>query len=290
MPTTHSPVVRAAAERMGEAFEARRLTAERFDGLMDPLLLVDHFRMSAETFAAHPHAGFSPLTLLFEDSSGSIRNRDSQGVDLVIAPGDLLWTLAGRGVIHLENPVTEGPVCHGLQIWVNLPAREKGREPLVRHLRARQIPAQVRPGVRVRVVAGEWAGVRSPLEAPQPLALLDGFLAPGAPFGYELPPGWNGLLYLVEGGITLEWRGRQIPLAGSEAIALQFPPQRHVLHAVIVGVLLAKVVEIAIDLVEQYGESDGVSVLVHKRGLGGYMKRLATHQTPLFALPWKGAQ
>src|SRR5438445_8670929 len=181
MPTTHSPVVRAAAERMGEAFEARRLTAERFDGLMDPLLLVDHFRMSAETFAAHPHAGFSPLTLLFEDSSGSIRNRDSQGVDLVIAPGDLLWTLAGRGVLHLENPVTEGPVCHGLQIWVNLPAREKGREPLVRHLRARQIPAQVRPGVRVRVVAGEWAGVRSPLEAPQPLALLDGFLAPGAP-------------------------------------------------------------------------------------------------------------
>jgi redox-sensitive bicupin YhaK (pirin superfamily) len=220
MAATHSSVVRAATDRMGEAFEAHRLTSERFEGLMDPLLLVDHFRMTAETFAAHPHAGFSPLTLLFEDSAGSIRNRDSLGVDLVIEPGDLLWTLAGRGVIHVENPVSEGPVCHGLQIWVNLPARDKGREPLVRHLRAADIPAQVRPGVRVRVVVGEWAGMRSPLDAPQPLALLDGFLAAGAPFGYELPKGWNGLLYLVEGGITLEWEGSKIPLAGGEAIAL----------------------------------------------------------------------
>jgi len=220
MAATHSSVVRATTDRMGEAFETHRLTSERFAGLLDPLLLLDHFRMSAETFAAHPHAGFSPLTLLFEDSAGSIRNRDSLGTDLVIEPGDLLWTLAGRGVIHLENPVREGPVCHGLQIWVNLPAREKGREPLVRHLRARDIPVVVRPGVRVRVVSGEWVGTRSPLDAPQPLALLDGFLAAGAPYGCEVSAGWNALLYLVEGSLTIEWDGSPTALAGGTAIAL----------------------------------------------------------------------
>src|SRR4029450_4423886 len=69
---------------------------------MDPYLTIDHLVISQPQFRPHPHAGFSAITLMFEDSPGSISNRDSTGTHTLLKPGDLHWTQARSGVVNEE--------------------------------------------------------------------------------------------------------------------------------------------------------------------------------------------
>ena len=106
---------------------------------MSPLVLVDHFVMTGPTFAPHPHAGISAVTLLFEDSQGVMQSLDSVRSDHEIRAGDLHWTLAGKGIVHTQQPV--GPArLNGLQMFVNLPERLKGLPPATSLLRAWEMP------------------------------------------------------------------------------------------------------------------------------------------------------
>jgi redox-sensitive bicupin YhaK (pirin superfamily) len=108
---------------------------------LDPFMMVDHFVMDEPTFMPHPHAGFSAVTYLFEDSEGGIANRDSLGHALHIAPGGLLWTQAGSGVLHEELPVQRGLGTHGLQIFVNSAIAHKDKPAQVFERRAEDIVA-----------------------------------------------------------------------------------------------------------------------------------------------------
>src|SRR6056297_211452 len=114
-------VQHGAAMTRGTGFEALSFIHRQLDGLMDPLIMVDHFTMTEPTFAPHAHAGLSAVSVLFEDSTGSFRNRDSLGNDIELAPGDLYWLKAASGAVHDEAP-TPGSRTHALQIFVNLPA------------------------------------------------------------------------------------------------------------------------------------------------------------------------
>ena len=96
--------------RMSAGFTARSLRG--LPGL-DPFLNVDHFRMSEPTFPPHPHAGFSAVTLMFEDSPGSFTNRDSRGDRSVIGPGALHWTQAGSGMMHERSRSSAGSSATG---------------------------------------------------------------------------------------------------------------------------------------------------------------------------------
>ncbi|MBL8956387.1 MAG: pirin family protein, partial [Myxococcaceae bacterium] len=153
---------------------------------LDPFLNLDDFHMSQPTFPPHPHAGFSAVTYLFEDSAGSFVNRDSRGNRQRIGPGALHWTEAASGIIHEEVPVVRGVDCHGLQMFVNLPVARHRAEPRALHLEANDVqvlaPAE---GVRVRVLAGAAGGVRSSLDVVPSVTFLDVQLKPGAVF--ELP-------------------------------------------------------------------------------------------------------
>jgi len=86
--------------KIGDGFEAQSYQHADFEGLMDPLIMVDHFVMTQPTFGTHAHAGLSAVTVMFEDSEGAFRNRDSLGNDLDLAPGDLYWFKAARGALH----------------------------------------------------------------------------------------------------------------------------------------------------------------------------------------------
>lgn len=90
---------------------------------------LDHYRMKAITFAPHPHAGFASISYIFEHSRGGLRNRDSLGNDFEVAPGELVWTRAGTGVVHDERPAIVGRDVHGLQIFVNSAAANKAAAP-----------------------------------------------------------------------------------------------------------------------------------------------------------------
>lgn len=88
----------------GEGFEALSFTHRQLDGLMDPLIMVDHFTMTEPTFGPHAHAGLSAVSVLFEDSTGSFRNKVSLGNDIELTSGDLYWLKAARGAVYDESP------------------------------------------------------------------------------------------------------------------------------------------------------------------------------------------
>lgn len=156
---------------------------------MDPFLNVDHFRMSQPIFPPHPHAGFSAVTVMFEDSPGGFLNRDSLGDSSRIGPGGLHWTQAGRGMMHEEVPERRGVEGHGLQIFVNLRIAEKLIAPRAFHVDAAEVPVvDARDGARVRVLCGAFEGRRSPLDQlSTPVLLLDVHLDPGARVTVPVP-------------------------------------------------------------------------------------------------------
>jgi redox-sensitive bicupin YhaK (pirin superfamily) len=113
----------------------------------------------------HPHIGLATVTYLFE---GAIAHRDSLGNVQEIRPGDVNWMTAGRGIVHSERtPAAEraaGIAVHGIQSWVALPRDAEEVAPSFHHHAARDLPQLDINGVRLRVIAGEAFGERSPVE------------------------------------------------------------------------------------------------------------------------------
>jgi len=184
------------ALEIGTGFTANNFRERDFSGAMDPLVMVDHYRMSESTFGAHPHAGLSAVSLLFEDSKGKFHNRDSLGNDFDLMPGDLYWLKAGSGAVHDEAP-RAGARIHGLQVFVNLPARMKQDAPQSLHVSAKDIPVLETGGYRVRVVLGYSNGIAGQTSPALPMTILDGNIAAGSTFAHELQAGENGWVYAI---------------------------------------------------------------------------------------------
>lgn len=217
-----SRVVAGHDVTIGKAFRAKRFDERSFDGLIDPVVMLDHFHMTAPTFAAHPHAGMSAVTYVFEDATGAHVNYDSLGNQGPINPGALHWFAAGRGAVHTEQPEGEEQHVHALQIFVNLPACKKFNAPYAVHVEPHDIPEFEADGVRVRVVSGSSNGVSTAhsVKLPEPFTLLDAFLSPSSTFSHELLRGWNGLIYLVSGTLRVEIEGEVRDLTAGEAIGV----------------------------------------------------------------------
>jgi redox-sensitive bicupin YhaK (pirin superfamily) len=206
MTITLSRAVRASSQAESADFSTRTPDLQALGGT-PPIVMLDDFRAAASPFAPHPHAGFSAVTYVFPDSPSGLRSRTSKGDDLVVGPGGVVWTEAGRGIIHEERPSERGRVLHGAQIFVNLHARNKLAEPHVYGLRSDAIPqwtASRRD--RVRVISGEFAGVRSTLSLLEPFSFLDVELQ--TRIALDLPDGHNALFYALEG--TAEIRAGEV--------------------------------------------------------------------------------
>jgi redox-sensitive bicupin YhaK (pirin superfamily) len=180
------------------SFSAEKVRAQLFGGLMDPVIGFDHFKLTKDVFGAHPHAGMSALSYLFEDSV-PYHNLDSIGTDVMITPGSLMWTWAGRGVVHTEFPVPEGSEVHGLQLFINMPAKQKQTAPKGTFINSPDIPEIISAGFRVRVVTGRSGAVINQAVIPQDITFLHIFLTGEESFSHELPSGWNGTVYVVNG-------------------------------------------------------------------------------------------
>jgi redox-sensitive bicupin YhaK (pirin superfamily) len=188
----------------GADVKLRRSIAPRKTNHFDPFLLFDHFAFNdplegpIRGFPMHPHRGIETVTYML---AGSVNHRDSLGNSGSIGPGDVQWMTSGRGILHEEMPRRGADdTIQGFQLWVNLPAALKMGEPRYQEICADTIPTTTVNGATVRVVAGEFNGVRGPVTdiAASPL-YMDVKLDPGARFSLLTPEGHTVVAYVFEG-------------------------------------------------------------------------------------------
>lgn len=218
MPIHFSPVI-AAKLRGNSSFSVHAvdLAALRYIGL--PVVVLDEFRVRGRPFTPHPHAGFSAVTYVFEDSPGSLRSRDSLGNDIVVGPGGIVWTQAGNGMLHHEVPADSDNELHGLQLFVNLSARNKFVAPRMLHLGRTEVPEWWSSnGDRVRVVVGEYGGVTSPLAPAEPFTFLAVDMCCGITF--DLQESHTALVYVVAGDVLIHTEDSERMISADHALAL----------------------------------------------------------------------
>jgi redox-sensitive bicupin YhaK (pirin superfamily) len=196
-------VIRGRETSEGAGVRLRRTLGGPEIDHLDPFLLLDEFKSEDRDdyiagFPDHPHRGFETVTYML---AGSMRHRDSRGNEGDLTAGSVQWMTAGRGIVHSEMPRQERGLMWGFQLWVNLPAAEKMREPRYQDIPPERVP-EVAPsrGVKVRLVAGRSAGVEGPVVGivTGPL-YLDVSLLAGAAFEQEVPAGHNAFAYVFEG-------------------------------------------------------------------------------------------
>jgi redox-sensitive bicupin YhaK (pirin superfamily) len=144
---------------------------------------------------AHPHAGLETVTLVLE---GTLSDRDEGDLQV----GDVIWMTAGRGIIHNESVEASGR-SRILQLWIALPARDRGLAPRFEIIRRDAAPMVRAPGVEARLYSGASGMLRASTRNRAPVTLLDLKLAPGAMFHQALPGTYNGFFYVVEGQATV---------------------------------------------------------------------------------------
>lgn len=208
----------------GAGVKLERVLTQPLQRRLDPFLMLDHFSSDnpddyGAGFPDHPHRGFETVTYMLQ---GRIRHRDSAGHEGLVGDGGVQWMTAGRGVIHSEMPEQRDGRMAGFQLWLNLPARDKLREPGYVDVQGPQVPQFERDGVTVRVIAGESHGVAGAVQraVTEPL-YLDLHLPAGAHFEQPLAATHNAFVYVYQGALRFD-TGCQV-LSGRMAILANTP-------------------------------------------------------------------
>jgi redox-sensitive bicupin YhaK (pirin superfamily) len=201
-PRAVERLVQGQATSDGAGVKLVRVLTHDLQRRLDPFLMLDAFGTDNPGdyiggFPDHPHRGFETVTYMLQ---GRMRHRDSVGNVGLLTPGSVQWMTAGRGVIHSEMPEQEDGAMEGFQLWLNLPAAQKMREPWYRDIRPEEVPEWKGDGVTARVIAGHSHGVAGAMqrEGTEPL-YLDLHFEPGARFEQQLPATHNALVYVYRG-------------------------------------------------------------------------------------------
>ncbi|MCC5032466.1 pirin family protein [Streptomyces sp. WAC 00631] len=205
----------------GEGFPVRRAFAGINYRHLDPFIMMD--QMGEVEYQPgepkgtpwHPHRGFETVTYIID---GIFDHQDSNGGGGTITNGDTQWMTAGAGLLHIEAPperlVMSGGLFHGLQLWVNLPAKDKMMTPRYQDIRGGSVQLLTSPdgGALLRVIAGELDGHHGPGITHTPITMVHATLAPGA--GITLPwrEDFNGLAYVLAGRGTAGAERRPVRL------------------------------------------------------------------------------
>ena len=207
------PVARTVAARRsleGGGFVVWRPFPGEIDAhVADPFFLLDQMGpVEYGPFEAvgapwHPHRGFETVTYVVD---GEIAHHDSNGGGGVIGEGDTQWMTAGSGILHDERPTDEflarGGLMHGVQLWVNLPARLKMSPPRYQAITGDRLALarSADGGALVRVIAGDLGGVHGPGVTHTPISYAHATLEPGARLEVPWNHDFNALAYVLGGG------------------------------------------------------------------------------------------
>ncbi|WP_298765101.1 pirin family protein [uncultured Polaribacter sp.] len=180
---------------------------------VDPFLLLHHYGPYAISefnnpfdLGPHPHRGFEPITLLFK---GEQLHRDSLGNEMIVKAGGVQWTTAGRGIIHAEAPtkafVKKGGDLEGIQLWLNLPAKDKMMPPNYQHLEDAQIPKvfSADKKVQLNIIAGNQKDKQGLIATQTAVNVFTAKADENGKMEIELPKNHQSLIYLLEGEILV---------------------------------------------------------------------------------------
>ena len=209
----------------GEGFPVHRAFAGIDQRELDPFIMMDE--MGAIDYAPyeprgtdwHPHRGFETVTYIID---GTFLHQDSHGGGGVIANGATQWMTAGGGILHIETPPEElviaGGLFHGIQLWVNLPSKDKMIDPAYQNLDADLVTLVSSPdgGALVRLIAGDVGGFKGPGSTHTPITVAHATLAPAARLVVPWRADFNALAYVLEGRGTFGVERR--PVEAGQAV------------------------------------------------------------------------
>jgi len=203
----------------GEGFPVVRAFAGVSKADLDPFIHMD--QMGEVDYAPgepkgtnwHPHRGFETVTYMIE---GTFQHQDSHGGGGVIENGATQWMTAGAGILHIETPpealVMSGGLFHGIQLWVNLPAKDKFSPPAYQNLTGERstLLSSSDGGALVRLIAGQIGEHTGPGSTHTPITLAHATIAPGARLSMPWRADYNALVYVLSGSGTVGAQGRPI--------------------------------------------------------------------------------
>ena len=207
-------IVRNVAQRwVGDGFPVRSLFSYGTGNEFDPFLLLDYAgphkfepEEAKRGVGEHPHRGFETVTILYQ---GELEHRDSSGSHGIIGAGDVQWMTAASGIVHEEfhsrQFANDGGTLEMVQLWVNLPAKEKTSPPRYQDLRDKQIPRVTlgNDAGLVKVIAGEFIKVHGPAKTFTPINVWDLQLNGGSPTDMTVPDGHTCLVIIQNGSVTV---------------------------------------------------------------------------------------
>ncbi|NVK51654.1 MAG: pirin family protein [Flavobacteriaceae bacterium] len=180
---------------------------------VDPFILLHHYGPYAISefnnpfdLGPHPHRGFEPITLLFQ---GEQLHRDSLGNESLVEAGDVQWTTAGRGIIHAEGPTKEfvkkGGELEGIQLWLNLPAKDKMMTPNYQHVKSKQIPVvnDDSGNITMKIVAGSQKEKAGLITTQTEVNVFTVEAEEGGEMIIDIPENHASTLYLLDGEVNV---------------------------------------------------------------------------------------
>ncbi|MFC5698865.1 pirin family protein [Pseudomonas sp. GCM10022186] len=204
---------------VGDGFPVRTLFS--YDSLgkhVSPFLLLDFagphdFPPTSQRrgVGQHPHRGFETVTIVYR---GELAHRDSTGAGGLIGPGDVQWMTAASGILHEEFHseafARSGGTLEMVQLWVNLPARDKMSAPRYQTILDQSIPAIPLAGGAgsLRLIAGEFEGRRGPAQTFTPIDVWDLRLKREKPVSLPMVEGRTSALVVLRG--TVQVNGSQV--------------------------------------------------------------------------------
>ena len=203
-----------AAHWVGDGFPVRSMFSHAAQGEhVSPFLLLDHAGPAEFAPAekprgvgVHPHRGFETVTIVYQ---GEVEHRDSTGHGGLIGPGDVQWMTAASGILHEEFHsqafTRSGGTLDMVQLWVNLPAKDKGAAPGYQTLLDKDIPAVALPdgAGTLRVIAGDYQGHAGPARTFTPIDIWDISLKRDGQVSLALPEGRTLGLVVLRGNVLI---------------------------------------------------------------------------------------
>ena len=197
---------------MGPIRLRQPLPSEEIENV-DPFILLHHYGPYAISefnnpfdLGPHPHRGFEPITLLFQ---GEQFHRDSLGNEMVVKAGDVQWTTAGHGIVHAEAPTKEfvkkGGTLEGIQLWLNLPAKDKLMPPNYQHLEAVQIPKIFSEDqkVQLNVIAGNQKDQTGLIKTQTTVNVFTAEAQENGMLDVDIPQNHQSLIYVLDGTVLV---------------------------------------------------------------------------------------